>query len=232
MVLAGSDGRPLDEAPQLGYAGHLDIRQEGARIALKRGLPVSISRHGFSPAVAEMALTLILGTLRRTSDYHAQMRGGTETWFQNLPADINLRERELTGRAVGMISASEVVVLCAAPNAGTRHLLGPDQIARFRENAVFVNVARAALVDTEALVERLGRGDLFAALDVFDREPLEKDSPLRVLPNAYLNPHRAGGVMASVRRILHDLIDDLEASLAGNSRKYALTEKMLPRLDS
>jgi phosphoglycerate dehydrogenase-like enzyme len=206
------------------------------------------------------------------------MRAGTEPWVRRFPTDVDPRERELTGRPVGivgfgrvgrrfaellapfrcplrvvdpfvagetlaahgaervelteMIEGSDVVVLCAASNAGTRHLLGRNEIARFRPDAVLVNVARAALVDTDALAERLRRGDLFAAIDVFDREPLERDSALRSLPNAYLTPHRAGGVMASVRRILAWLIDDLESVLAGAEREHALTEAMIPSLDA
>jgi Phosphoglycerate dehydrogenase and related dehydrogenases len=268
----------LDAAPRLRYRGHLDINQAGAKIALTRSVPVSVSRAGFSPAVSEMALALILNSLRRVSDYHAAMRTGEETWVKAFPGDIDRRERELTGRPVGivgfgrvgqrlaqllapfgcpllvvdpyvpdavlarfegarrvelpeMLEMSDVVVLCAASNEGTRHLLGREEIARLRPDAVLVNVARAALVDTEALAERLRRGDLFAALDVFDKEPLEADSPLRGLPNAYLTPHRAGGVIASVQRCVGWLVDDLEAVLAGRPQQYPLTEGMLPSLD-
>ena len=267
----------LASAPRLRFAGHLDITQPGARLALARGLPVSVSRSGFSPAVAEMALGLILSLLRRTSDLHAQMRVGTESWVQDYPTEIDPCERELTGRTVGivgfgqvgrrlgellgpfrcdlrivdpfvpqsvleahgakrvpldeMLTHSDVVVLCAASNASTSHLLGSREIEMLRPDAVLVNVARAALIDTDALADRLRRGDLSAALDVFDREPLDPASPLRALPNAYLTPHRAGGLIASTQRILAWLVDDLEAFLAGRERKYALTEAMLPSLD-
>jgi phosphoglycerate dehydrogenase-like enzyme len=67
-----------------------------------------------------------------------------------------------------LIEASDVVVLCAASNEGTHHLFGRDQISGLLPGSVFVNVARAALVDTDALVERLRRGDIRAAIDVFD----------------------------------------------------------------
>lgn len=268
----------LDAAPQLRYAGHLDISQRGANIALQRSLPVSVARQGFSPAVSEMALALILSTLRRVSDYHAAMRAGGERWVADFPADIDPLERELAGRSVGLIGfgrvgqglarllapfgcplrvydpfvpegalaafgaqrvpldellmGAEVMVLCAAANDGTHHLLGADEIALLPPNTVLVNVARAALVDTAALVARLRRGDLFAAIDVFDQEPLARDSALRALPNAYLTPHRAGGTIASVLRILHALADDLEATLDGRPRAYALTEAMIPSLDA
>ncbi len=267
----------LDAASRLRFAGHLDILQTPARLALERGLPVSVSRGGFSPAVAEMALTLILSLLRRTSDYHAQMRAGGEPWVQDFPTEIDPHERELTGRSVGivgfgqvgrrlgellrpfhcdlhvvdpfvpeavieafgakrlsldeMLTQSDVVVLCAASNTDTKRLLGRHEIELLRPNAVLVNVARAALVDTDALGDRLRQGDLSAALDVFDHEPLAPDSPLRSLPNAYLTPHRAGGLIVSVQRILNWLIDDLEAFREGRERKCALTEAMLPSLD-
>src|SRR4051794_4129270 len=61
----------LDQCPELRFCAHIDLSQAGARTLLARGLPVSIGRSGFSPAVSEMALTLILSTLRRTPTYQA-----------------------------------------------------------------------------------------------------------------------------------------------------------------
>lgn len=268
----------LETAPNLKFLGHIDIRQAAARVALDRGLAVSVSRHGFSPAVAEMALALILTSLRRTSNFHSQMAMGSETWVKTFPTDIDTRERELTGRSVGvigygrvgrrlvelltpfqcsvrifdpfvkpemvatsgsvsvgldeMISESDVVVLCAASNPSTDHLIGEREIGLLRRDALFVNVARAALVDTDALIARLKQGDVIAAIDVFDKEPLEDDSPLRALPNVYLTPHRAGGIIPSVQRTLSYLVDDLEAYMDGRDRQHALTEALLPGLDA
>jgi phosphoglycerate dehydrogenase-like enzyme len=81
-----------------------------------------------------------------------------------------------------------------------------------------------------ALLARLKKGDIIAALDVFDREPLEKTSPLRALPNAYLTPHRAGGLRESVVRILTGLTDDFEAWLKRKPRKLTVTKQMLASL--
>lgn len=270
----------LDRAGGLEFAAHLDIGQDAARTAVRRGLPVSLGKAAWSPAVAEMALTLTLCCLRRVSDYHAAMRQGTETWVGSLPDEVDPRERQLTGRPVGivglgaigrrlaellrpfqcdlrvcdpfvedevlqryggkradldeLIAASDVVVLAAANNPGTRGLIGRKELDAFRPNAGLVNVARAALVDTDALVERLGdrTRPMWAAIDVFDTEPLPADHPLRSLSNAYLTPHRAGGVMESVQRILNWLIDDLEAHLTGRERRFALSEQMIPALDA
>ncbi len=268
------DDALLAQAPALRFVGQINTTQTTVRACLKRGIAISEVRHCWSPAVAEMALALILCGLRRVSDYHAAMRRAGEKWVEHFPADIDPLERELTGRPVGivgfggigqrlaellqpfhvtlriydpylpeavarrygaqqvalheLIGASDVVVLCAANNPDARHLLGPQEIAALRPNAILVNVGRAMLVDMAALEERLRRGDLIAMLDVFDHEPLEADSPLRVLPNAYLTPHRAGGLLSSVERALTMLTDDLEAFLNGRERRYAVTEAMLP----
>jgi phosphoglycerate dehydrogenase-like enzyme len=268
----------LTRAGKIDFIGHIDVTQTGARCELGRGIPVSISRGGFSPAVSEFALGLILNALRRLSTYHGQMRDGCEKWVKAFPKDIDPLERQLTGASVAIvgfgqvgrrleellrpfsvnlslvdpfvpdeivasvaarrcsideaIASSEVVVLCAASNAGTKHLIDTDQISLFRKDAVFINVARAALVNTESLVARLRRGDLVACVDVFDQEPLAADHPLRTLPNAFLTPHRAGGLLSSVQRNLDWLIDDFTAHLAGKPRKYPLRDQMIPGLDA
>jgi phosphoglycerate dehydrogenase-like enzyme len=267
----------LDLTSSLKMLAHLDITQEAARVALSRGIPVSVARSAFSPAVAEMAMTLILTGLRRTSDYHALMRAGREPWVRSFPDDIGPLERELTGRTVGIIgfgrigrrlaellapfhvnllvcdpfvdesqlpqgavkldidaiaARSEVLVLCAASNEGTNKLLGREQIDLMPTNCLFVNVARAALVDTSALLARLQRGDMTAMIDVFDQEPLPQNDPFRQLPNAYLTPHRAGGILASVDRILTWLTDDIEAFFNEGTMKHRLTESMIPSLDA
>lgn len=272
------DAELLDAAGKLEFLGHVDLVQRAAREALARGIPLSCSKRGWSPAVSEMALALILNLLRRVSDYHASMQVGKETWVQAMPEDFPFEERQLTGRAVGIIglggvgrrlaeflrpfapnplrvfdpflpdealaahqamrvelpellAKSDIVVLCAAANTGTRHLIGEPEIAAMRPGTVFVNVARAALVDYEALAKRLEKGDLLAGLDVFYKEPLEADHPLRKLPGAYLTPHRGGGLRESIQRVVHWLIDDLEAHLNGKPRQHTVTEAMIPSLD-
>jgi len=263
----------LVKAPNLRFAGHLNLNQAGARAELEHGLVVSEARRGWSPAVAEMALALILGGLRKTSDYHAAMRVGEERWVRSFPLDIDPTERQLTGRSVGIVGfggigqrlaellapfcvdlkaydpflpksvakrygaklvglmelarTSEIVVLCAANNPGTHHLFGRREIAALPKNALLVNVGRAWLVDMKALEKRLRKGDLFAALDVFEKEPLPKDSPLRTLKNAWLTPHRAGAPMESVVRIVTMVVDDFEAFLRRKPLQHALTLDVL-----
>jgi D-3-phosphoglycerate dehydrogenase len=266
----------LDLCRDLRFLGQINTTQKHVKACLEKGIVISEVRHCWSPAVAEMALTLMLAGLRQTSAFHMQMRASSELWVNDFPIEIDPRERQLTGRSVGivgfggigqrlaqliepfqvilriydpylpatiakkygarqvplmeLISKSDVVVLCAANNEGAHHLIGVDEIAAFRPNAVLVNVGRSMLVNMPALQQRIEKGDLIAMLDVFDHEPLEVDHPLRKLNNAYLTPHRAGGIMESVDRALVMLADDLDAFINGKELKYAVTENMLPSL--
>lgn len=264
--------KSLEEADKLRFIGHINATQTQAKAAFKKGIAVSEVRHAWSPAVAELALGLILSGLRRISEYHMGMRNGTEAWIMDIPADIDARERELTGQSVGivgfgrigqrlaellapfhvdlriydpylpsvvaekfsakqvsvmeLVKDSDIVVLCAANNEGTKRLIDEKEIAAFKKDSLLVNVGRSSLINMSALERRLEKEDMFAMLDVFDVEPLEQDSPLRGLKNACLTPHRGGGILPSVKRSLTWLTDDLEAFLNGRERKYTLTEGM------
>jgi phosphoglycerate dehydrogenase-like enzyme len=71
----------------------------------------------------------------------------------------------------------------------SRGLLGAQDLARMKPNAILVNSARGPLVDESALVAAVKSGRLIAALDVYGQEPLPPDHPLRTLPNTVLTPH-------------------------------------------
>ncbi|PSP41318.1 D-2-hydroxyacid dehydrogenase [Halobacteriales archaeon QH_6_64_20] len=99
-----------------------------------------------------------------------------------------------------LIESDYVVVACPL-TADTRDLIGREELGCMKESAVLVNVARGPIVDeaalTEGLQQRVIRG---AALDVFEHEPLAKDSPLWDLSNIVLTPHMAGSSPAKTSR--------------------------------
>ncbi len=93
-----------------------------------------------------------------------------------------------------MLAASHMVVIAAPLNDTTRGMFNAAAFAAMRNNAWLINIARGAIVDTEALVEALRAGSIGgAALDVFQQEPLPPDSPLWLLPNTIVTPHTSGG---------------------------------------
>ncbi len=86
------------------------------------------------------------------------------------------------------------VVFCLLPlTPRTEHLLGREELNLLLPGAVFVNVSRGRVVDSDALIERLRRGDVVACLDVFDPEPFPLESPVRDLENVFLSPTSAAG---------------------------------------
>jgi len=90
-----------------------------------------------------------------------------------------------------ILQSAKVVSVHRGLTDETRGFLDARALAQLQPGAVLVNTARGPLVDEAALVARLQRGDVVAALDVFDEEPLDSKHPLRSLPNAILTPHNA-----------------------------------------
>jgi D-3-phosphoglycerate dehydrogenase / 2-oxoglutarate reductase len=92
-----------------------------------------------------------------------------------------------------LLAESDFVSLHVPLNAETRGLMSRERLASLRPEAILVNTSRGPVVDEAALIEVLrARRISAAALDVFEREPLPVDSPLRTLDNVVLTPHAAG----------------------------------------
>jgi phosphoglycerate dehydrogenase-like enzyme len=92
-----------------------------------------------------------------------------------------------------MLSAADYVVLAAPVTPATERMIGREQLAKMKADAVLINVGRGSLVDEAALLEALQQHKIGgAALDVFDQEPLPADSPLWDLDNLLITPHTAG----------------------------------------
>lgn len=90
------------------------------------------------------------------------------------------------------LSTFDVIILIVPLNAQTRHLMNAARLAKMKDGAALVNVARGAVVDTDALLVELNCKRLFAALDVTDPEPLPVGHPLWSAPNTIITPHVGG----------------------------------------
>jgi phosphoglycerate dehydrogenase-like enzyme len=106
---------------------------------------------------------------------------------------------------------SDAVSVHLVLGPSTRGIVGAAELGLMRQGAILINTARGPLVDEAALVEAVRAGRLRAGLDVFDREPLPADHPLRSLPNAVLTPH-LGYVTDNTYRMFYE--DTVEAIAA------------------
>ncbi|GGU44736.1 dehydrogenase [Streptomyces albospinus] len=118
---------------------------------------------------------------------------------------------ELTAHLPG----ADVVVLATPLTDGTRGLVGRDFLARMKDGALLVNVARGPVVDTGALLAELESGRLRAALDVTDPEPLPAGHPLWHAPGVLITPHVGGPSSAFLPRAKRLLREQLTLFAAG-----------------
>ncbi|MFD9208357.1 2-hydroxyacid dehydrogenase [Streptomyces sioyaensis] len=114
-----------------------------------------------------------------------------------------------------LLPDADVVVLATPLTEATHGLVGSDFLARMKDGALLVNVARGGIVDTAALLAELRSGRLRAALDVTDPEPLPAGHPLWHAPGVLLTPHVGGPSSAFLPRAKRLLRDQLTLFAAG-----------------
>lgn len=101
-----------------------------------------------------------------------------------------------------LLSAADIVSLHLALTPETRGIIGAQQLNLMQPHAIFVNTARAGLVDTDTLISILRhKGIAHAALDVFDIEPLPANHPLTTLDNVTLTAHAGFKTPETSRRL-------------------------------
>lgn len=86
--------------------------------------------------------------------------------------------------------AVDYLVITLPSTARTRHFLNAETIGKLRSDSIVINVGRGSVIDENALINALQKGEIRAAvLDVFETEPLPPESPLWAMPNVYVTPH-------------------------------------------
>lgn len=116
------------------------------------------------------------------------------------------------------LALADVVAVCLPGTKETFHMFSGRQFAAMKDGAVFLNVGRGNVVDTEALVEALKTGKLSgASIDVCEKEPLPGDEELWDCPNLLLTPHVSGGfhLQYTVDRIVEISLKNLNAYMHG-----------------
>jgi D-3-phosphoglycerate dehydrogenase len=107
-----------------------------------------------------------------------------------------------------LLARSDVISMNLTLNDQTRGFLGPAEFARIKPGVIFVNTARAALVDETALIAALRSGRIrHAGLDVFHAEPLDPSNPLARLDNVTVTAHAAFRTLEASMTLLRRAID-------------------------
>ena len=117
-----------------------------------------------------------------------------------------------------LLARSDVISMNLTLNDETRGFLGAAQFARMKPGVIFVNTARAGLVDEAAFIEALRSGRIrHAGLDVFHSEPLKPDHLLAGMANVTLTAHAAFRTLEASMTLLRRSIDIVKNILAGKA---------------
>lgn len=114
-----------------------------------------------------------------------------------------------------LMRSSRIVFLLAGATRENAGVIGKREIDLMGKGSIFILASRASLVDFPALTERLERGDIQAAIDVFPQEPFPADHPLRRLENVLLSAHRAGSLDETYKLMGEMIVDDVGLILSG-----------------
>lgn len=145
---------------------------------------------------------------------------------------VSQEQADAAGLRVTMVGLNDLfeqsdVVSLHTPNLPeTRKMIRGEHFRRMKPNATFLNTARGAVVDEEALIDVFrARTDLYALLDVTFPEPPPADSPLYRLPNVLLTPHIAGSMGGECHRMAAYAIDECRRYLAGEPLQWQVTRE-------
>lgn len=137
---------------------------------------------------------------------------------------------EATHSLEELLAVSDVVSLHSVVTPETTALIGAQQFAAMRPGAIFLNTARAALHDMDALVEALRSGHLGGAgLDHFPGENLPADHPLCSMANVVLTPHIGGATYDTEANHSTMLAEDLARLLRGERPLHIVNPEVLSR---
>jgi phosphoglycerate dehydrogenase-like enzyme len=160
--------------------GDANIRAGGFQM----GVPVGVGLAGKTLGVIGLGR---LGGYMAT--YAKALRMNVIAWSQNLTAE----KAEAAGAKLvskdELMTTSDAISIHMVLSDRSRGLVGPADIAKMKQGAILVNTSRGPIIDEAAMLKALHAGRIVAALDVYDREPLPVDHPLRKAPNTVLAPH-------------------------------------------
>jgi len=118
-------------------------------------------------------------------------------------ADINM-----------LLENSDVISIHTKLTAETRHLIDNEEFSKIKSNAIIINTARGSLINQSVLYDALITGKLSgAALDVFEKEPIEESSPLKGLKNVILTSHNGANSKELIAKSIANLIENIKQNL-------------------
>jgi phosphoglycerate dehydrogenase-like enzyme len=198
----------------------------GLLIAAARGIPKGDEnmRHelfqmGVPVGIGLAGKTIGIVGLGRLGGYMAKyclaLRMNVIAWSQNLTEQ---RCKEIGASLVTkqqLLRDSDAISIHMVLSPRSRGLIGEADIALMKHGGILINTSRGPIVDEDAMLAALQERRIIAALDVYDKEPLPVDHPLRRLSNTVLMPHLGYGVKETWEGFYPQMIENALAFMDG-----------------
>lgn len=161
---------------------------------------------GLGPVGAEVA--------RLGKAFGMHVTGVNRTGRGTVPGVDTIRPPRFLG---DLLPTAHAVVITLPLTERTRGMIDEHAVSRMRADAVLVNVGHGAVIDEQALIDGLKKGQPAAAvLDTFATEPLPLESPLWQMPNVLISPHTAARSVRENERVVAVFIENLQRYLHSN----------------
>ena len=108
-----------------------------------------------------------------------------------------------------MFKNCEVIYVLAAVTTDNKNLIDKKLLNKMKSNSLFILMSRAAVVNFNDLIKRVKKGDIFVATDVFPKEPVTKNNPIRKVKNILFSAHRAGALETAFYNMGNIVLKDM-----------------------
>ena len=108
-----------------------------------------------------------------------------------------------------MFKKCEIIYVLAAVTTKNKNLIDKKLLNKMKPNSLFVLMSRAAVVNFKDLIKRVKKGDLLFATDVFPKEPVTKNDPIRKVKNVLFSAHRAGALQSAFFNMGNIVLKDM-----------------------
>jgi phosphoglycerate dehydrogenase-like enzyme len=127
-----------------------------------------------------------------------------------------------------LLKNSDFVVVACPLTPLTKNMINKRELYQMKSSAYIINIARGEIINEAALIYALKSNTIAgAALDVFKKEPLPKESPFFALDNVFLSPHISGNFPEYQHDVMVQFADNLNRYIAGKDLKNRVCKKRL-----
>lgn len=140
--------------------------------------------------------------------------------------DDNIRFVEMSE----LLKSCNVISLHCAFNPDTQNLISKKEMLLIPNNSVIINTAHGSLIEEKYIEEIANEKNISFVLDVFSKEPLPLESPLRNSRNIFCTPHLAGGTIHERKQLLNYMIQQIEMFNNSDTKDFGISAIDISRL--